>query len=46
MEEDSGSHVSRQQRFEDVVDFVKQPRVVDDVDCVSTCREAGLKSQK
>lgn len=42
MENYVGSHVSVQQGFEDVINLVKQPRVVDDVDCVDSHRETEL----
>lgn len=43
VEVDPRPHVGVQQRFEDVVDLVEQPRVVDDVYSVRSHREAGLE---
>lgn len=43
MEEDSGPHVGVEKGFEDVVDLVEQPRMVDDVDRMGGRWEARLK---
>lgn len=43
MEVDPGSHTGVQQGFEDVVDLVEQPRVVDDVNGVRCQGETRLE---
>lgn len=43
MEEDSRLHIPCQERLEDIVHFVEDPGMINNVDCVGGRRKAGLQ---